>query len=214
MLCEGIMRYYDISVPITADMPVFAGDPPVEITRYSSIEKGDLANVSRLVMGAHTGTHIDAPLHFFRSGRAVDEIPLDNLIGPATVVEVPEAQEISREVVVRAELTGKQRILFKTGNSWLWDKKTFQKDFVSLSSQAAEYLVGAGVKLVGIDYFSVERFGAPEPLAHRALLGAGVVVLEGINLSAVRPGHYELICLPLCIRDCDGAPCRAVLVER
>ena len=207
------MTYYDISVPIHAAMPVYEGDPPVEITLLLSIEKGDQANVSRLLMGAHTGTHVDSPRHFVQGAKTVDEIPLDVLIGPVTVVDVADAGAITAEIVADMDLEGAERVLFKTSNSGLWREKGFRKNFVYMTGDAAEYLVGAGVKLVGIDYLSVEEFGFPQAVAHIALLKAGTVILEGVNLSEVLPGNYKLICLPLLIQGCDGAPCRAVLVE-
>ncbi len=208
------MKYHDISVSITAEMPVYEGDPPVSMTLLSSIERGELYNVSLLSMSAHTGTHVDAPLHFLRDGRAVDEIPLDILIGPALVIEVPGHEQILRDMLSSARLGGEQRILFKTSNSSLWNKKTFRKDFVYIAESAAQYLVEIGVKLVGIDYLSVEKFGATDPVTHLTLLKAGIVILEGLNLSAVKPGRYELICLPLRLRGAEGSPCRAVLVEK
>lgn len=207
------MRYYDVSVPITAGMPVYEGDPPVQISVLSSIARGGIANVSQLVVGAHTGTHVDAPLHFIDGGSAVDEIPFDVLIGPALVVELETSGEISREVLVACDCEGQRRVLFKTSNSLLWRALEFRRDFAYLTADASEYLVEIGVRLVGIDYLSIERFGATEPRTHRTLLGAGVVILEGLNLSAVKPGRYQLICLPLRIRGGDGSPCRAVLIE-
>jgi arylformamidase len=206
------MRYYDISVPIHAAMPVYGGDPPVEVTLSHSIGRGDQANVSRLLMGAHTGTHVDAPRHFVQGARTVDEIPLDVLIGPVTVVDLAGVDVISAETMADVNLEGVERVLFKTTNSELWREDGFQKKFVHMTGDAAEYLVGIGIKLVGIDYLSVEEFGAPKAVAHLALLRAGTVILEGVNLAEVPSGKYKLICLPLLIQGCDGAPCRAVLV--
>ncbi len=208
------MKYHDVSVPISAEMPVYEGDPPVSITLSSSIDRGDPYNVSQLSMGAHTGTHVDAPLHFFRHGKAVNEIALDILIGPARVLEVSGSEEISRDALVSARLSGEQRVLFKTSNSSLWRGKGFRKDFVYIAGNSAQYLVEMGVRLVGIDYLSVEKFGAADPVTHLALLRAGVVIIEGLDLSAVKTGRYELICLPLCIQGAEGSPCRAVLIER
>jgi arylformamidase len=207
------MNYYDISVPIHTSMPVYEGDPPVEVTLLLSIEKGDQANVSRLLMGAHTGTHVDAPRHFVQGAATVDEIPLEILIGSVRVIDVPSVGAITAEVVAGMDLESAERVLFKTSNSELWRQNGFRKDFVYITGDAAEYLIEAGVKLVGIDYLSVEEFGSPQANAHLALLRAGTVILEGINLSEVLPGNYKLICLPLLIKGCDGAPCRAVLVE-
>jgi arylformamidase len=207
------MKYHDVTVPIHPAMPVFQGDPPVEISRFLSIEKGDAANVSSLRMGAHTGTHVDAPLHFVDGARGVDGIPLETLIGPARVVDLAEAREISSQTLADIDLKGVERILFKTSNSSLWSEGGFKKDFVYITGDAAEALVNAGIKLVGIDYLSVEKFDAATPSAHIALLEAGIVILEGLNLSKVGPGEFHLICLPLLISGCDGSPCRAVLVE-
>ena len=160
------MNYHDISVPIHPAMPVFEGDPSVEISLSSSIEKGDPANVSRLVLGAHTGTHVDAPRHFLAGGKTVDDIPLDILIGPARVVELTGVTEISRDALSSVDLEGQERVLFKTSNSSLWQETGFREDFVYLSECAALYLVEIGVKLAGIDYLSVEKYGAAEPVAH------------------------------------------------
>ena len=208
------MKYHDISVPIHAGMPVYEGDPPVEITLFSSIANGDPANVSRLSMGAHTGSHVDAPLHFLSDGKAVNNIPLDVLIGPALVVEFKGAVSISRSDLAAAKLEGEERVLFRTSNSGLWRKERFQKEYIYISEDAAEYLVELGVSLVGMDYLSVEQYGAARPATHLKLLGAGVVLVEGLNLSEVQPGCYNLICLPLLIRGGDGSPCRAVLIEK
>jgi arylformamidase len=208
------MKYHDISVPIHVGMPVYEGDPPCEITLFSSIRRGDIANVSRLSMGTHTGTHIDAPFHFLNDGKAVHEIPLDILIGPALVIEIAEANAISRDALGSHHLEGEKRVLLKTSNSSLWREEEFRKDFVYITEDAAGYLVDIGVNLVGIDYLSVERYGTLNPLTHLTLLGAGVVVIEGLDLSGVKPGRYELICLPLRIRGGDGSPCRAVLAEK
>ena len=207
------MKYYDVTVPIHPAMPVYEGDPPVEISRFLSIEKGDQANVTRLSMGAHTGTHVDAPLHFVEGAKGVDAISLDVLIGKAKVVEFADAKEISSDNLDKGAMNGARRVLFKTSNSALWSKGKFQKDFVHITKCAARRLVGLGVELVGLDYLSVEKFGSPWPETHLALLEAGVVILEGLDLSAVAPGNYTLICLPLRIRGCDGAPCRAVLID-
>ncbi len=192
-------------------MPVYEGDPPVEVSLAHSIKGGDPYNVSRLLMGAHTGTHVDAANHFIEDAGGVDEIPLDILIGPARVIDLTGIEEVSADTLAGANLDGVERLLFKTSNSRLWNDEGFRKDSVYLTGAAAEYLVGAGVKLVGMDYLSIEKFGASPATAHLALLGAGVVILEGIDLSEVEAGEYGLICLPLPIRGCDGSPCRAVL---
>lgn len=209
-----VMIYHDISIPIHAGMHIYEGDPPVDVSPVHSIQAGDLANVSRLLIGSHTGTHVDAPCHFIDDGKTVDEISLEILIGPARVVELTNTNEISREALISAGLEGQERVLFKTSNSRLWRENGFQKEFVHITGAAAEYLVEIDVKLVGIDYLSADRFGADDPIAHNTLLGAGVVIVEGLDISKVKQGDYDLICLPLLVRDGDGAPCRVVLVER
>ncbi len=195
-------------------MPAFPGDPPVEVTLALSLTKGDAANVSRLSMGAHTGAHVDSPRHFIEGGRSVDETPLEVLVGPALVVEVDTTDSIGLADLMPLHLEGERRVLFKTSNSSLWLKDGFQEDFVYLTPDAARHLVEAGVQLVGVDYLSVEKFGSDGFLTHLTLLRAGVVIVEGLNLFEVRPGRYDLLCLPLKIQGCDGAPCRAVLVEK
>jgi arylformamidase len=162
-------------------------------------------------MGAHTGTHVDATNHFIDDTGGVDEIPLDILIGPATVIDLTGVEAVSAGALAGVNLDETERLLFKTANSRFRSDEGFRKDSVHLTGDAAEYLVEAGVKLVGIDYLSIEKFGASPATAHLALLGAGVVILEGIDLSEVEAGEYGLICLPLPISGCDGSPCRAVL---
>lgn len=208
------MRIFDISIPISTDMPVYPGDPAVTIEPVLQISKGDLANVSRLSFGNHTGTHVDPPVHFVPGGRTVDQLDLDTLYGLAIVVDMlPIEKVITASDLDRAKLSPRtQRMLFKTRNSELWDKSGFQKDFVAFSPDAAEWLVAHGVRLVGIDYLSAEAYSAPQPLAHRALLGAGVIIVEGLNLSNIAPGDYTLACLPIRIKNGDGAPARAILI--
>ncbi len=207
------MKYYDISVPIHPEMHTYKGDPPFEISLSSSIERGDPANVSTIRMGAHTGTHIDAPRHFIGQGTTIEQIPLDVLIGTARVVELKGVREISHETLSALGLEGSERVLFKTSNSSLWRETSFQKNFVHLTECASTYLAKSHVKLVGIDYLSVEKFGVDKPVAHTTLLQAGIIILEGLNLSEVPSGTYTLICLPLRIVGAEGSPCRAVLVE-
>lgn len=204
------LGWLDVTVPIHAGMVVYAGDPPVEVAPAADIERGDPANVSRLALGSHTGTHVDAPRHFLPGGRGVDGLALDVLLGPARVVECP-AGPVDARAVASAGLGAEQRVLFKTANSGLWRRDGFVRDYQALTLDAARTLVAAGVLLVGIDYLSVEAFGAPGHPVHRCLLEAEVVVLEGLDLAAIAPGRYELACLPLRIRDGDGAPARVLL---
>lgn len=209
------MRIHDISVPISKDTPVFPGDPPVEIMRVLQLEKGDLANVSRLSFGNHTGTHIDPPSHFILGGKTVDQLDLNVLYGSAYVVDLTAVERvITASDLARAKLPPRiERILCKTHNGSLWDQTGFQKGFVAFSQDAAEWLVARGARLVGIDYLSAEMFAAPEPRAHRVLLGAGVIIVEGLNLKDIAAGDYTLACLPLKIKNGDGAPARVILIE-
>lgn len=212
------MRFYDITVPLSSKTPTYPGDPGIEIQQWASHEKGDAANVSFLHFGAHSGTHVDAPAHFIDRAAKVDSLLLDSMIGEALVVELPaERNEIDESFIVANVPTGTERVLFKTRNSGFWseDTKTFHTDYVYLEPEAAHRLVQNGLKLVGIDYLSIENFNSENHPAHLALLSEGIVILEGLNLSEVRPGRYELLCLPLKIAEGtgDGAPARAVLRE-
>jgi len=191
-------------------MVVYEGDPPVVVSPALSLDRGDPANVSRLTLGSHTGTHVDAPRHFIAGAAPIDAAPLDVLMGPARVVAWPSGP-IGPAAVAAAGVAGERRVIFKTGNSALWDAPGFVRDYQSLTLEAADALVQAGVALVGIDYLSIEAFGARGHPVHHRLLEAGVIILEGLDLSAVGPGRYELVCLPLRIRDGDGAPARALL---
>lgn len=209
------MKIHDISVPISATMPTYPGDPPVSIEPASQIAKGAVANISRLSFGDHTGTHLDPPIHFVPGGKTVDQLDLNTLYGAARVVDLTDVEKaISARDFERVKLpSGTVRILCKTRNSDLWDRPGFQKDFVAFGWDAAQWLVDHGVKLVGIDYLSAEVFDTSEPNTHRILLGAGIIIVEGLYLKNVSPGNYTLACLPLKIKDGDGGPARAVLIE-
>jgi arylformamidase len=207
-------RIHDISLPIHPGMVTYPGDPAPELEPASRIEDGDDANVTHLRFGSHTGTHLDAALHFIPGGQAVDDLPLDRLIGPAVVVRIDDGVEaIGAEHLRAAEIEGEKRVLLKTRNSALLESDEFQKRFAHLTGAAAAYLVEIGVELLAIDYLSIEAFDAEEPVAHRELLSREVIVVEGVDLRDVQPGRYELICLPLRIRGIDGSPVRAVLRE-
>jgi arylformamidase len=207
--------WLDISATINPSMPTFEGDPPVEFELVKSLARGDVCNLTRINMGAHTGTHIDAPIHFVPGGAGSETIAIDAVVGPAWVVDAREkrsaitADDLERLAIPR----GETRILFRTPNSRLWERPGFQTGFVGLDASAAAALVARRTTLVGIDYLSVAPFGDPTP-THVALLSAGVVVLEGLDLRAVEPGPYELLCLPLRIVGSDGAPARALLRRR
>mgnify|MGYP001099303286 FL=1 len=208
------MRTYDVTLAITSDMPVWPGDTPPILEQMDSIDAGNTANTSQIKLSVHTGTHVDAPHHFMNDGRTIEGLQLDTLVGRAYVLHLPEADLITAAVLQAAEIPPRtRRLLFKTRNSEYWarDVRQFQTDFVAISPDGAEYLVDRNVKLVGIDYLSVAPFKAGTP-THRILLGAGVVVLEGLNLSKVSQGRYTLHCLPLKIAGSDGAPARVILV--
>ncbi|MFZ2096480.1 MAG: cyclase family protein [Anaerolineales bacterium] len=208
------MRTYDITLTITPDMIVWPGDPKVNIQRTSSMDSGDNANVSQITMSCHTGTHVDAPHHFLNNGKTVEDLSLDLLVGRAYVLYLPDVNLITASVLMHADIPPRtRRLLFKTRNSELWKNgsREFYMDYVGLSVDAAEYLVDRNVRLVGIDYLSIAPFKLGTPV-HTILLNAGVVIIEGLDLSQVSPGRYTLHCLPLKLGGADGAPTRCILV--
>jgi arylformamidase len=208
-----VSRIYDISVPIRSGGIVYPGNPEIDITLQQAVAKGAGANVSAIRFGSHTGTHADASRHFFDDGQPVDQIPLDRLIGPALLVSFPDnVRAIGATELKAHDLRGRTRILLRTRNSALLSQKQFAPDYTYLAPDGAEYLVDKGVELVGIDYLSIEQFHSGHHRTHRTLLAKSVVILEGLDLSAPPPGEYQLICLPLRIEGCDGAPARAVLI--
>jgi arylformamidase len=210
------MKIYDITFPISENVPVYEGDPNVEIKVASSIAKGDHANVTQLCCGAHTATHVDAPNHFIDGTRKVHELELEKLIGAARVIRIDDAVT-AIEPENLGNLENVERVLFKTRNSAFWNEpeKGFRKDFTYISPEAARVLADAGMKLVGIDYLSVEKFGSEDFATHITLLEKEIVIIEGLDLREISAGDYELICLPLKIisETGDGAPARAVLRE-
>src|SRR5262245_49553497 len=208
------MRIDDVTVALSSEVPVFPGAPPFVLEGPSRIEDGDPYTLSRLVLGSHCGTHVDAPAHFIAGGATVDELPLEILMGKARVVELVGADEIRREDLEALDLSDDLRLLLKTRMSGQLQKRVFQEDYTYLAPEAAEYLAQIGIKLVGIDYLSIEKFGSVDYPAHRALLGAGVVIVEGLDLSDVEPGEYEMACLPLRVAGGDGAPARVLLRTR
>jgi arylformamidase len=199
------MEIIDISVPLRTGMVTYPGDPEVRLERVKAIADGDPANISKLDLGVHSGTHVDAPLHFIDGAAGTDELPLDVLNGPCEVVAVTALDESA----VGAVPEGAERVLFKTPNSELWAQDTFPQAFERFDGAAARALAERGVRLVGVDYLSVG-----DEDAHHALLGAGVVPVEGLDLRGVEPGSYELHCLPLRLVGSDGAPARAILIKR
>jgi arylformamidase len=207
------MKMYDISVPISGDLPVYPGDPPVMVERALNVKKGDGANVSRLALCTHSGTHIDAPRHMDDRAVSVDHLSLSLLIGRVLVVEIGGTKKVGRKELERLPVKGEERLLLKTENSLLWSHPGFTEDYASLTEDGADYLIGIGIRLIGIDYLSIEAFDG-NGVIHRKLLEHGVIILEGLNLGEVPKGVYELVCLPLKIRDGDGAPARVILRQR
>jgi len=210
----GARKIYDVSLTISNGMVVWPGDPEVNIIPYKSIKEGASSNVSSIQLSSHTGTHIDVPCHFIDGGRTLDDIPIDIFIGKARLFELDVLKKIDAGDLNRLNLTGVERVLFKTRNSQFWDQggERFRKDFVYLTNEGARFLVDSGIKMVGIDYLSIEEFGNKSAPAHHILLGAGVIIVEGLNLSRVKEGEYEIICSPLKIKGGDGAPARVFLV--
>ena len=208
------MKIHDITLSVSAELPVYPGDPPFMLEPVSRIAAGEGANVSRISCSTHCGTHLDAPYHFNDQMGSVDNLPLSLLIGSAMLVEFsPDVKEIGREQLEHLPIRNEARLLLKTGNSELWERKEFSEEYAHLTEEGAGYLLEMGVRLVGIDYLSIERYAGPGSV-HRLLLDNGVVILEGLNLKGVGEGRYELICLPMKIKGGDGAPVRAVLRTR
>lgn len=213
------MKIHDVSVLLEPGIPIWPGNPPFELVRVQDIDRGESSNVSRLSLGCHTGTHVDAPVHFVPGAAGVDTLPLALLTGPATVyaVELVPADEghVTAAALQRANIpSGAIRVLLKTWNSELWKQgpHEFRADFAGISADGAQWIVDNKIGLIGVDYLSVAPKGAGRP-THEILLKAGVVVVEGLNFSEVEPGNYDFYCLPLKLKGSDGAPARAVLIE-
>ena len=203
---------YDISLPIESGGVVYPDNTPIDIATVKSVAKGDSSTISRISFGSHTATHLDAQSHFVDGGATMDDIPLDLLLGPALLVRFPnDVTSITAAHLRSAGITGQIRVLFATRNSGFNRGPKFVPDFTYVAPDAAEYLVEQGVKLVGVDYLSIEQFHSGHHRTHKALLGAGVVIVEGLQLSDPPAGMYELMCLPLRLKGLDGAPARAVL---
>lgn len=209
------MTIYDISLTITEDLTTWPGDPKIKLEKISQIKKGDTSNLTHISTSLHVGTHIDAPNHFLEDGDTVEDIPLDLLVGQAEVIAFTTDQDISAHDLRDAGITGKsRRLLFKTRNSQFWadGPREFQEDFIALDAGAAAYLVECGVEVVGVDSLSVAPYADLEP-THTILLKAGILIIEGLDLSGIVPGTYRLLCLPLKIGGSDGAPARVLLEE-
>ena len=214
------MKIYDISVPITPDMPVWPGDPAVDLQQVSVIASGDSANISHLSMSVHTGTHIDAPKHFIDNGNTIGQIPLEKLVGEVLVMQIDDSVNVISALVLKSHpgidlLEDAQKVLFRTLNSSLWRQSPneFRQDYIGIDASGAEFLAGLRLDLIGIDYLSIAPYD--ETLApHQILLAEDIVLLEGLDLSKVQAGIFELYCLPLKIPGCEGAPARVILVDR
>jgi arylformamidase len=207
--------WIDVSISLKTDVVSWPGDPPARISHAKEIERGDPCTVSLLEMGAHTGTHMDAPAHFVRGGMGIDAMPPDMAIGSARVIPIRDRKSIKADELLRHRIRRGERILFKTYNSnHCWDTDSFFEDFVYLSAKAAQYLAERQVRLVGVDYLSVGGFRADGVETHQALLKAGIWIIEGLNLKGVRPGRVLLVCLPLKIAGGDGAPARVFVRPR
>jgi arylformamidase len=206
------VRVIDISVPNGPGQHVYPGDPAPRVERAKQIAHGDVCNVSVLTMGSHTGTHVDAPYHFIDGGPRLGEVSLDRMIGEAVVLDLRGRPAVDGAVLAGAPIRSGDIVLCLTDNSARWAAADFQRDFTCLKLDAARLLVERHVRAVGIDYLSIEQFGSKEFPVHLELLGAGVFIIEGLDLRDVEPGRYTLVCLPLKFPELDGAPARAVLL--
>lgn len=207
-------KWIDISVTIKAGMVHWPGDEPVRIKHIHKISKGGKNNLSAISMGCHTGTHIDAPLHFIARGAGINRMPFDATVGPARVFEIKDKRINTIEELLPYRIKKGERIILKTSNSLLWKNDKFVKNFVYIPGPTAEYIAAIGIRCIGVDYLSVGGFHKDGSITHKILLRAGIWIIEGLNLSNVRPGNYDLICLPLKILDSDGAPARAIIKQR
>lgn len=206
------MKVFDLSIPIGEDMIVYPGDPLPVLKKVSTIEDGGY-DVTEMTLGTHTGTHVDPPAHIVRGGVTVDQIPLEQLIGACQVMNLTHVKEKITADDLDSIGTSERIILLKTSNSFRLLSGVFDEDFVYLDESAAEWLVSMNVKTVGIDYFSVEEFGSKTAPVHRILFRGGIAVVEGLSLREIEAGDYVFVCLPLLIKDSDGAPARAIIIE-
>jgi len=206
---------YDVTVPITNSMPVWPGDPPVRLSRKShpSRDKSHSVRFTAIEMGSHTGTHIDAPFHMIEGGKRLEEFSLETLTGKVTVFEIPDARSLGRLQLAPLNWRGVERVFFKTENSKHWQDGKFYEEFVYLEPDGAEFLVQQGIRLVGIDYLSIDKFKSESHPSHFVLLKKNIPILEGLNLSLVPAGEYTLVALPLNLQDADGAPARVILMS-
>jgi arylformamidase len=210
------MTIIDISITLSPDAPVWPGSQGFHLSWSKKLNSGDSCNNSQILCDSHTGTHLDAPLHYIESGVTIDQIPLEILIGPCSVIYLPNIDEITSDDLAKAKIDMEStRLLIRTDNSKLWTagETDFKEDFCALTPDAAQWIVDQKIYLIGIDYLSIAKYKDGD-ITHQLLLGSGLIVLEGLNLSGVMPGEYELICLPLNVKGAEGAPARAVLRKR
>lgn len=205
------LQFWDITLPLHPGLISFPGDPPYRTAQAKSIAAGDGCNLSDLGLGSHTGTHMDAPRHFYSGGRTVDQLELEHFIGPARVLAIDASKAIRSQDLKDFAIERGEILLLKTSNSRLWSRHEFDPDFVYLSSEAARYLADIGIRTLGFDYLSIEEFENDQAPAHHILLERGIVILEGLDLRQVEPGTYRIAAQPLKLVDGDGSPVRAVL---
>jgi arylformamidase len=210
-MAEDKQGFMDISVPLSNTIVTWPGDPKPDIHYVKTLAEGGSSNVSGISMSSHIGTHVDAPLHFIDGAASIDKVSLDTLVGPARVVDMRNRAVITKSDLESVDLNGVARVLFKTDASDLWDDPAFHEEFPHLDDKAAEYLVAIGVRLIGVDYLSVEQYKGRTRETHKIILGAGVIIIEGLDLRKVDADDYELICLPLKVAGMEAAPARAVL---
>jgi arylformamidase len=205
-------EWIDISVPVHNGMPTWPGDPALHFERVLDQNNGDVCTLTRVTMSAHTGTHMDAPLHFVRNAAPMGEMPIDATVGPARVISIADRTAIHRAELLPFSIQPGERILFRTANSDRdWANLPFDENFIFIARDAAQYLAECGVRTVGVDYLSVGGFRQDSLETHVALLGSGIWVIEGLALGQITPGNYELVCLPLKWIHAEGAPARAIL---
>ena len=204
--------WIDVSVTVQDGMPHWPDNPPIVLERVLDTERGDVCNVSHLAMGVHSGTHMDGPVHFLHGAGGLDEMPLTATMGEARVIQIDDPREVTVDELRKHRLQPGERVLFRTSNSdRCWQSSSFVEDFVALSEQAAAHLAETGVRTVGIDYLSVGGYHADGAKNHKIRLEAALWIIEGLDLSPVTGGRYEMICLPVKLSGSDGAPARAIL---
>ena len=206
---------YDVTVPISNTMPVWPGDPSVELTpkSHQSRDKTHTVHVTSIQMGSHTGTHVDAPVHMIEGGKRLSDFDLSVFVGKATVFEIPSVRSIGPNQLAKFDWTAVKRVLLKTDNSKHWQDAKFYEEFVYLEPEGAQFLADSGIRLVGIDYLSIDKFQCESHPSHFVLMQKDIVILEGLNLNAVPAGDYMIYALPLNLQDADGAPTRVILTN-